>query len=455
MNLVGLPLLDLIPALSPELQPPYHLGDWCDLLERADTEPVRGLCDVPIRMYKSETTLHGIVRLLVQDPTRRIIFMTHSLEAAQARGKRLRQLATAAGVGPARGFDTITNWQNEHGGGVVVMSAEQSKLGYDCHCLVCDDPIDEHGADDARVRESVDQAIAHYTARCMRRGKPGPVLILMSRWHPDDPIGRRLSRTARAWEYIHHPAIIDEGLPTERAFAPDVWGLPELKAMRAELKEADPTERKWWAQLMGEPMPMGADLFGPPTFYRTMPDWGGYRRASGVDLAFALGDGADWFARVHGRVLGRKLYLVDAVRHKLDAHQIESTLRQDQSTYGRSPIYSYMSGPEIGTARLLQEHGIPIVRMNARYSKLVRAQRTVRRWNDGDILVPEEDMAPWVRGFLHRLRSFRGHEKDPDDEADALVSLADGSLGGTAAAQGPTTCGRAYGGMNVVGGRGS
>jgi len=450
VNFAALSLLALVPALSAELREPFHLADWCALIERADTEPVRGLCDIPIRHYKTETTLHGIVWLLLRDPTRRIIFMTHSLEAAQARGKRLRKLATEAGVGPARGFDTITNWQNDRGGGVVVMSADQSKLGYDCHALVCDDPIDEHGSDDARVREAVDQAIAHYTARCFRRGKPGPVLLLMSRWHPDDPIGRRLLRTAREWIHIHHPAIIDEGLPSEKAFAPNVWDLPELRAMRAELKEADPSERKWWAQLMGEPTPMGSDLFGPATYYRTFPDWGGYRRARGIDMAYAVGDGNDWFARVEGRIYGRKLYLVDVVRHKLDAYQIESTLRQDDETYGRAPAYSYMSGPEIGTARLLRSRGLQIVPMHARYNKLVRAQRTIRRWNDHDILVPEETMAPWVKPFLHRLGMFRGHEKDPDDEGDALVSLADGSMGGTAAGSAPSSKGRAYPGMNVV-----
>lgn len=439
-------LLERIPQLSPEHQPPWHLSEWTSLIERAATEPVRALCAVPIRHYKTETTLHGIVWLLEQDPTLRVIFLTHSHDAAEARGKRLRQLAEETKIGPTRGWNKIIEWQNDQGGGVVVMSADQSKLGYDCHVLVFDDPIDEFGANDVKKREAVDQTISHYTARCMRRGKPGAVLGVMSRWHPDDPIGRRLQRLAVKWEYVHHEAIKDEGLPTERAFAPEVWDIPALKQMRAELAEKDPTERLWWAQLMNNPKPIGSALFGPATFYTQLPTWG-FRKGYGLDLAYTTTDGADWFARCVGRMYGPKMYLIDVVRHKIDAHLIESTLKADLNKHGRAPMFSYMAGPEVGMARVLQERGVPVARMLARYNKLVRAQRTIKRWNDGDILVPEG--ALWVPGFLHRVSCFRGREKDTDDdEIDALVSMCDGVMGGMVASGGPKLLGRSYQGIS-------
>jgi hypothetical protein len=433
-------LLEFIPSLSPEHRVPWHMADWARMFERAVSEPVRALCALPIRHFKTETTMHGIVWLLKQDPSLRFIFLTHSHEAALNRGKRLRQLAQAAGVGGTRGFNTLEQWQNDDGGGVVIMSAEQSKLGYDCHCLVFDDPLDEYGAEDPKVRESVDQTIVHYTARCMRRGVPGPVLGVMSRWHPDDPIGRRLVRTAAKWEYVHRGAVIDEGMPTERAFAPDVWDLPALRAMRAELAEKDPTERLWFAQLMNEPRPMGADLFGEATYYSKLPDFG-YRKAFGIDLAYTAGDGSDWFARVVGRAYGPKLYITDVTRHKIDAHLIESTCKADLTKHGRSPFFSYMSGPEVGMAKVLIERGVPIQVMHARYNKLVRAQRTIKRWNDGFILWPSSEIAPHLATALRRIQMFRGHDRDSDDdEVDALVSLADGLIGGAVA--GPKTLGR-------------
>lgn len=457
-DLASLALQDLIPAVSPEFYSPWHIKDWTDLIERAVAEPIRALCSLPIRHGKTEATMHGIVFLLLKDPSRRIVFLTYSDATAQKRGKRIRDLATAAGVGPTRGKDTIADWENDKGGGVVVMSAKQSRLGLDCHVLIFDDPLDEIDAEDPKVREAVDATIVHYTARCMRRGKPGPVLGVMSRWHPSDPIGLRLQRTAVEWTYVHRPAIIDEGLETERAYAPNVWDLPALRDMRAELREKDPTERLWWAQLMGEPKPLGSDLFREPTYYTKLPEYS-YRKAFGVDFAYTVGEGSDWFARCVGRIYGSKMYLLDVTRHKIASHLIESTCKADMVKYGRGMFFSYMSGPEVGMAKVLNERGVPIAKMHARYNKLVRAQRTIKRWNDGDILVPDVEamatlkdaptMGLWVQGFLHRLSCFRGREKDTDDdEVDALVSMADGAMGGAVAGGGVKTMGKAYGGFN-------
>ena len=444
MALEDLPLLDLIVALSPQFRRPEHLRKWCELIEAAASNAVRALCSIPIRHFKTETTVHGIVYLLLRHPTWRVIFLTHSAEAANKWGKRIRQIAEATKVGPAKNWSTIAEWRNEQGGGVVVMSADQSKIGYDCDALIVDDPLDEHGADDPKVRDAVDEAISLYTARCMKDGKRGPVLLVASRFHPDDPIGRRLARTAVEWIYVCHAAILDEGLPAERAFAPDVWPLDELRKTRAELYERDPTERIWWGQFQNDPKPIGSDLFHQHTLYSVLPDWT-YRLGYGADLAFTAGVSSDWAAFVAAKVCGTECYILEVQRHKLDAHLIESTTKAMQATWGYGPIFSYMSGPEVGMARLMQERGLPFVVVPARYNKLVRAQRTIKRWNDGKIAVPAG--APWLKGFLHRVSCFRGNDHDEgDDEVDALVSLCDGMMGGAAAGQ-VRTLGKSYAGM--------
>jgi predicted phage terminase large subunit-like protein len=468
-ELIRLPLLKLVPALSPAFAEPIHLADWAGLIERAATEPVRGLCSIPIRHFKTETTIHGIMWLLLRDPTLRIMFMTHSFEAAAKWGKRIRQLAEAldelAGKekgwrGPTRGWNTISEWRNESGGGVVVMSADQSKIGYDCHVLIVDDSIDEHGAQDPKTRETVDDNITHYTARCTRNGKRGPVLIVASRFHPDDPIGRRIMRSAVQWEYIHHAAITRRcdrcesvcgekdtecacgGTPVDTAFAPNVWGLDELRQVRAELAEKDPTERLWFAQFQNDPRPMGSDLFGTPHRYHLLPPWSGFRIGYGADFSYSQGEKSDWFVLIAGRVYGKKLYILDRQRYKIDPIQIESTCKAFLTKYGHAPIFSYQSGPEIGLSRVLRERGVPIVPLRARYNKLVRAQRTIKRWNDGDILLPEDvTQAHWIPNFVHMVTQFRGNDHDDgDDDADALVSLADSYLGGAQAAA-PMTLG--------------
>jgi phage terminase large subunit-like protein len=440
----NLSLQEFIPAISPEFQSPRHLGDWTDLIERSIQGGIRGLCAYPIRHHKSETTYHGIAWLLVHNPKLRIIVMVADHEIANDRGKRIRQICEAAGVGPDRGTNTIVSWRNAQGGGVQIMSAKQSRLGQDVDILIFDDPLSELDADTLEVRNAVDMAIAHYTARAGGTGgKRGSVMGVMSPWHPDDPFGRRVARSAVHWEAFRRPAIIDEGLETESAFAEDVMPLEELKRRRAELYEVDPTERIWWAQFMCEPKPLGSDLFGEPTYYTKLPEYN-YRRGFGVDMAFSVGEGADWFARVVGRVYGTRMYILDVKRHKIATHLIESTCKGDLVTFGYAPFYSYMSGPEIGMARMLIQRSVPIGIMKARYNKLVRAQKTIKRWNDGEILVPEN--AGWLKGFLHRVSIFRGHEHDSDDdEIDALVALCDAMMG--SAAGGARVLGKAYAGL--------
>jgi predicted phage terminase large subunit-like protein len=212
-----------------------------------------------------------------------------------------------------------------------------------------------------------------------------------------------------------------------------------------ELAEQDPTERIWHAQLMGNPKPAGFAKFRPdPARWSVLPDWN-YRIAFGIDLAFTSSETSDYFAIVALRIMGTKAYVLEVMRTRLDAHLIESTCKAFLNKYGRGPMFSYVSGPEVGMVKLLRERGLPIHPMRARYNKLVRAERTIKRWNDEQIVIPAN--APWLKGFLHRVEMFRGEEKGhDDDEIDALVSGCDGGLGGVAAGI-VKTLGKSYQGL--------
>jgi hypothetical protein len=420
----GVELVEWIPKISPEFRSPWHLIDWAGMIERCLCEAVRGLCAVPIRHHKTETTLHGAVWLLTKNPKLRIIILTHSHERAMTLGKRARDLARTAGVGPMRGYDTIEKWQNDQGGGIQIMSAKQSRLGEDCHILIFDDPLDEFSSLEPADREAVDTTIAHYTARCMVEGHRGSVLGVMSRWHPDDPIGRRLLR--KGWTYISFPAILDLGLETERAFAPDVWPLDELKATREEWAEKDPSEAGFWAQLQNDPKPPDSRIHDPAR-YSVIPEWPGWRTGYGLDMQYSSKKIADWAALVAFKVWGAKGFILQSERFKLELDTVYDKAQAFRLVHGAGQFYSYVSGPEVGSVRYLKRRGLVVHGMPARFNKLIRGQRTIDAWNSGKILVPEHGV--WVPGFVSRVMQFRGVEGDEDDEFDAMVSVRDGMLG--------------------------
>lgn len=440
-------ILDLVPRLKPEWGRPEHLATWCKQIESALDGGVRAMCSIPIQHYKTSTTLIGVAWLLRKKPQLRIILLTYSFDKAQSVAKELREICQAAGIGPRAKFNKIDEWQNEAGGGVVVMSAEQSKLGYPCDVLLVDDPLDEDGAADGKRRDRVDDKISHYTARAnMRRGS---VLIVASRWHPDDPIGRRLLRTAVKWSYDHKPGILDYGTPQARAFAPSVLTLEQHEQLRKEWFESDPAGRKWWAQVQNDPLPDSLGLFKNPQRYQVLPQTP-CRVILGLDLAYSSARRSDYFALVAIKiyveqfialepgptgdpvptsVVGQRGYVVNAWREKYDPAQAEQIIKLARGMYPGAVAFSYASGPELGTFHYLMEHGIPVQIMPARYGKRTRGQKTIDRCNSGRIVFPETGAAPWVSGMVSRMILFTGDEAaGDDDEIDALVSACDGGM---------------------------
>ena len=425
-----------------ERREPWHLLEWCGMLERVLDGGVRAVCAVPVRCFKTWTTIYGIAWLLVRRPTLRFIVLCSDHERALELGKDIRRTCdmidqeTGTSIGPERGQNTIVDWKNAAGGGVCTMSAEQSRLGRDVDVLLFDDPITEHTADDARVREAVDRSIAHYTARCVRGGVRGSVLGVMSRWHPDDPIGRRILRKAETWQYIHASALLDSG----EAWAPDIWPLETLLATRRELAEVDPSERLWFAQFQNQPFVPGREVFGEPARYITLPAWHGFRDGIGIDMSYSTGAQADYFALVAGRVYGGALFLRRVVRMHADLNLIEHEIRAAYDTFGVCPVYSYVSGPELGAVQWLGARGIRCMPLPARFNKLVRSQRTRVDWNAGKIQLPADGIE-WP-SFIRRVQLFRGAESDQDDEVDALVSLHDGVMGVAGGSGAPVTLGK-------------
>jgi predicted phage terminase large subunit-like protein len=283
--------------------------------------------------------------------------------------------------------------------------------------------------------------------RCLRRGTRGSVVLVMSRWHPKDPVGLRELRFVEEWEKLHCPAIRVDDEGVEHAFAPEVVDIDTLRRIREEERERDPTDRLWWARFQGSPIVVGGSKFKEDVpRYTEIPPWS-FRIGFGLDLAFTTEDGSDYCAFVVMKIVGKTGYILDVQRHKLETHLIESTCRALMNKYERGPFFAYVSGPEVGTVKLLRERGIPIMPMKARYNKLVRAERACARWNANGIHLPRT--APWLNGFLSRVEIFTGHEKArDDDEIDALAAVHDGMFGSSVGGgSGPKTAGKTYAGL--------
>jgi phage terminase large subunit-like protein len=360
--------------------------------------------------------------LLETMPALNVTIMQYSYEKAQSSGRFLREYAKAIGVKIKEGHNTIGEWKTERGGGCVVMSVDQSRAGFPTDILLVDDPLDEHSSATQRDRDLADRQIALYT---MRAGMHlDSVLIVASPWTTDDPGPRRERRGG--WRVLRRPAIVDEGGPDERAFAPDVRTLDQLKEIRREYEQLDPTLRLWWAQFMCQPLPPALGFFeGEHEMLGDIPVGAPY--GFGFDCAFTQGKKSDYTGVVGGALVGPELWVDFARRGKVG---LTYSIQLLQECFERRPdaqFFSYASGPEVGIYHALVERlGLPLQVMPARFNKSTRAQKAAHAWREGRVRVKFRQV--WTPTLLAELHAFDGSETGVDDQTDGLVSLYDGMI---------------------------
>ncbi len=428
MNFSDLSLLDLIPALTPAWKAPYHLRDWCELIERSRLGRMRAMISIPFQHYKSTTTLVGAVWLLLRDPKLRILIITHSHEKAKQMGKDLRELWKMAGGETKKGFDTFENWQTPAGGGCIVMSCEQSRLGAAIDIVLVDDPLDENEYMLEKTRKQADAAIALYTARAATH--LDSVLIVASRWHPLDPIGVRI---ARGWSYVNHAGIIGytdapRGVPElshleaigAKAFAPEVLDLAGHVRAKQEWAQQDPSLRGWWAQTQNDPLPDALGFFvGDPMIEQVTL---GPIIVWGIDLAFTSGAKSDFAAFVGWTFLGDLPVVFEVRRHQRGLNAAIDTMRDIIALYPSSRFFTYSSGAEVGIYHAVYETDprLMVEQMKARFDKGYRAQKYAFAWRHAQVGVRRGQ--PWTGAFVAEHHAFDGGPDGTDDQVDAATA---------------------------------
>jgi hypothetical protein len=204
------------------------------LFERVETEPLRECLSVPPRHGKTETVLHGIARLLARHPDWTIAYVSYAADIARSKSRQIRDYAAAAGVDLRQDSKALHEWRTPQGGGVLATGVGGPLTGHGVRLIVVDDPFkNRQDADSALIRERTWQ---WFTSTAMTRVEPGgSALIVHTRWHRDDLIGRCERHEDVRW-HVTALAALD---PRGRALWPERWPESELLKRRAEVGEYD------------------------------------------------------------------------------------------------------------------------------------------------------------------------------------------------------------------------
>lgn len=318
----------------------------------------------------------------------------------------------------------------DHKGHYYTVGVGGSLTGRGADILVIDDPIaNEQQASSERVRDSIWN---WYTSTAYTRLSPGGGLIVMAtRWHCDDLIGRLLESQENGgekWQVINFPAIAEhdeEHRKAGEALHPERFSIESLNRIRTSVGE-----RVWASLYQQHPVPDGGGLFKqdwiqfwssetlPEHFDSIVLSW---------DMTFKQTATSDF---VVGQVWGRRkanFYLLDQVRDRMDFVRTKKAFLDLSERWPkalRKLVEDKANGPAIISA--LKETVPGIVPVTPKESKEARASSVTPLWEAKNVYLPPPDSYPWVkRDFIPELLSFPAgaHDDQVDSMTQALSDL--------------------------------
>ena len=294
--------------------------------------------------------------------------------------------------------------------------------GEGANVLIIDDPIkNKEEADSQTVRDSIWQ---WYITTALTRLQPdGAKIVIMTRWHADDLVGRLLRVAANdpkadQWEVLHFKAINENN----EALWPEKFPLEYLEKVRAgqidDPEQPGAGSRAFTALYQGEPSVAEGNIFNrswwkyykeKPVFSRIIHSW---------DTAFKANTENDYSVCTVWGVTQSGYYLIDCWRKKVEFPELK---RAVQTLYTRDhPAAVYVEDKASGQSliqELKRETAIPILAVKVDNDKVLRANAVTPLIEAGKVFLPET--APWLHDFIEELSEFPNGEHD--DQVDSVT----------------------------------
>jgi predicted phage terminase large subunit-like protein len=234
----------------------------------------RLIITMPPRHGKSELASRRFPAwFLGRDPYRQMIFATYNADFAQDFGRNVRETMRNPafsqifpGCRMRQGSQSSERIETEEGGMAVFVGTGGSLTGRGADLLIIDDPIKDR--EEADSKNSRDKMWAWFTEVAMTRLMPGGrVVIIMTRWHEDDLIGRLIDPTnpfytreeAANWKVLALPALAKDNDPMGRKPGDALW--PERYPRDVLLQTQRLLGRGFSALYQGDPAPDDGEFF--------------------------------------------------------------------------------------------------------------------------------------------------------------------------------------------------
>lgn len=424
---------------------------WLQHLNLSITEtlavPGRALVvEAPVRHGKSQlVTVAGAAWSLLRWPNDPVILGCHTDSLARKFGRDIRRIVRKLGPELGVHIDQASSSQSEFGirgavqGGFLGVSVGATPTGRGAVRMFIDDPVKD--LRQLRTKDQRDELWDWFTGTMRTRLQAGGSMVLvMSRWHEDDLVGRLFKDeygTGDNWQRVTLPAIARDGDPLGRA--PGEPLCPELGFDADELDKIKATvgPRIWGANYDQTPTTDAGRMFDPSKWQRALVVPAGSTMVRWWDNAATKGGSGAYTAGVLLALTpDRRWIVVDVWRGRVNSAERRAKQRElaiaDNARWasvaagGRVTTGAEQEGGSGGKEQaelFIQDvmMGLPAVTEGTSgQSKDLRAETWAAQQTAGrvGVLLVDGAMPAWASDFFDEHREFPlGATKDMVDAA--------------------------------------
>lgn len=427
------------------------------------TGPGRLIVNMPPRVGKSTlTSLWTPAWFLERWPDRQVILTTHTHNFSISWGRKVRDrlkrqiIAGTSHLSLSTATTAAGEWETAAGGGMLSTGIGGAITGRGAHLLLVDDPI--KGIVEAHSQTVRDSQWNWWLGDASTRLEPGAaVIVLMTRWHEDDIVGRLLSREHEGnpddWRVVRIPAMgegetqddappdalgrdVDEPLqlpqkpdmPHEelvahwrnmrRSRGPYIWA--GLYQQRPSEPEGTILRRRWWqfyyrdGNLLTFPDGRQVDIAD----LTPVQSW---------DMAFKDLDTSDWVVGQVWAKFGADRLLLDQWRGRADLPATIAAVKRLRARYPDTSttwIEDAANGPAVISSLKRKLSGLnPRKPYGDKKSRAWAVQGDIEA---GNVWLPSPEQAPWVRDLIDECAAFPNgaHDDQVDALTQALINLS-------------------------------
>ena len=438
---------------------------------KTDKVPVRNvLITMPPRHGKS--TYGSVIfpaYFMAKKPNRFMMSTSYNSQLAQDFGRQVRDMVNEPQVPQvfpdfemSQDSRAVDQWRTTSGGAAYFIGVGGTTSGRAANLLLLDDPLKSR--EDAESATQRNKIWNYYVSALSTRLQPDvdnippAQIVILTRWHPDDPAGRLMQTDdwkEGRWLHINFPAVSESPVRGEQGkvsrttldpsdpnfLAPNEASKisPSNRYIRqtkrtalwparfpiADLDRRQRLNPREFASLYQQtPYIEGGNLIRQH-WWRTYPSDMKPERFNSLiiaaDTAFKVKQDSDYSVMaVMGLDTTGDIYIVDMVRDRFEFPELKRRMIQLNNQWrGKGLRGIYVDDKASGQSliqELKRESGVSVIPYKISADKVTRLSAVLPLIEGGRVFVPEQ--ANWIDEFYNECQSFPSGTHD--DQIDAL-----------------------------------